>query len=91
MFELLVLHKRSRDLRTHGIVRNSKAHPMRALPGPCGASLGCEGPPKGQKYAFGTRNHLFREISRKKENPNSENFGYEPGAGLSWAARTDLR
>ena len=64
---------------------------MKVLPGPCGASLGSEGPPKGQKYAFGTRNHLFREISRKNENPNSENFGYEPGAGLSWASRTDLR
>ena len=90
-FELLVLDKRSRDHRTHGNVGNSMANRMRVLPGPCGASLGCEGPPKGQKYAFGTRNHLFREISRKNENPNSENFGYESGAGLSWASRTDLR
>ena len=45
------------------------ADPMRALPDPCGASLGSEGAPKGQKYAFGTRNHIFREISRNYENP----------------------
>ena len=44
------------------------ADPMRALPGPCGASLGSEGPPKGQKYAFGTQKHPFREISRNYEN-----------------------
>ena len=59
-FELLVFDKRSRDHRTHGIVENSMADPMRALPGLCGASLGSEGPPKGPKYAFGTRNRLFR-------------------------------
>ena len=70
----MVFDKRSRDHRTHGIVENSMADPMRALPGPCGASLGSEGPPKGQKYAFGTRNHLFREISRNYENPKFENF-----------------
>ena len=67
------------------------ADPMRALPGPCGASLGSEGPPKGQKYAFGTRNHLFREISRNYENRNSKIFGHESGARLSWASCTDLR
>ena len=43
------------------------ADPMRALPGPCGASLGSEGPRKSQKYAFGTQNYLFREISRNYE------------------------
>ncbi len=64
---------------------------MRALPGLCGASLGSEGPPKGQKYAFGTQNHLFREISRNYENRNSKNFGHESGARLSWASCTDLR
>ena len=64
---------------------------MRALPGPCGASLGSEGPPKGQKYAFGTKNHLFREISRKYENQKSKFFGHEPGACLSWTSRTDFR
>ena len=63
-FELLVFDKRSRDHRTHGIVENSMADPMRAFPGPCGPSLGSAGPPTGQKYAFGTQNHLFREISR---------------------------
>ena len=47
------------DHRTHGIVGNSMADRMRSLPGPCGGSLGSEGPPKGQKYAFVTRNHLF--------------------------------
>ena len=61
-FELLVLDKRSRDHRTHGIVGNMMANSMRALPSPYGASLGSEGPPKGQKYAFGTKNYLFREI-----------------------------
>ena len=67
------------------------ADPMRALPGPCGASLGSEGPPKGQKYAFGTQKHPFREISRNYENPNSKIFGHESGARLSWASCTDLR
>ena len=62
------------------------ADPMRALPGPCGASLGSEGAPKGQKYAFGTQKHPFREISRNYENPN-----HESGARLSWASGTDLR
>ena len=60
------------------------ADPMRAPPGPCGASLGSEGPPKGQKYAFGTQKHPFREISRNYENRKS-------GAHLSWASCTDLR
>ena len=46
------------------------ADPMRALPGPCGASLGSGGPPTGQKYAFGTKKHPFREISRNYENLN---------------------
>ena len=64
---------------------------MRALPGPCGASMGSEGPPKGQKYAFGTQIHLFREISRNYENPNSKIFGHEPGAGLFWDSCSDLR
>ena len=73
-FELLVFDERSRDHRTHEIVENSMADRMRALPGPCGASLGYEGPPKGQKYAFGTKNHLFREISRNYENPISNFF-----------------
>ena len=73
-FELLVFDQRSRDHRTHGIVEISMADPMRALPGPCGASLGSEGPPKGQKYAFGTQKHPFREISRNYENQKSENF-----------------
>ena len=67
------------------------ADPMRALPGPCGASLGSEGPPKGQKYAFGTQKHPFREISRNYENRNSKIFGHESGARLSWASCTDLR
>ena len=67
------------------------AHPMRALPGPCGASLGSKGPPKCQKYAFGTQNHPFREISRNYENPNSKVFGHESGARLSWASCTDLK
>ena len=67
------------------------ADPMRALPGPCGASLGSEGPPKGQKYAFGTQNHLFREISRNYENPNSKIFGHESGLGLFWACCTGFR
>ena len=70
-FELLVFGKRSRDDRTHVIVGNTMANPMRALPGLCGASLGSESPPKGQEYAFETRNHLFREISRNYENPKS--------------------
>ena len=61
------------------------ADTMRALPGPCGAS------PKGQKYAFGTRNHLFREISRNYENRSSKIFGHESGARSSWASCTDLR
>ena len=87
----MVLVKRSRDHRTHGIVANSMANPMRALPGLCGASLGSESPPKGQKYVFGTRNHLFREFSRNSENRNSKNFGHEPGGRLFWASRTDLR
>ena len=69
-FELLVFDKRSRDHRTHGIVKNSMADPMRAFPGPCGASLGSGGAPKGQKYAFGTQKHPFREISRNYENRN---------------------
>ena len=67
------------------------ADPMRALPGPCGSSLGSEGPPKGQKYAFGTQKHPFREISRNYENQISKNFGHEPRAGLSWVRCTDLR
>ena len=67
------------------------ADPMRALPGPCGASLGSEGPPKGQKYAFGTQKHPFREISRNYENRNPKFFGHESGARLSWASCTDLR
>ena len=91
IFELLVFDKRSRDHRTHGIVENSMADPMRAPPGPCGASLGSEGPPKGQKYAFGTRKHFFREISRNYVNPNAKIFGHESGARLSWACGTDLR
>ena len=90
-FELLVFDKRSRDHRRHGIVENSMADPMRALPGPCGASLGSKGPPKGQKYAFGTQNHLVREISRNYENPNSKIFDLESGARLSWVRCTDLR
>ena len=90
-FELLVFYKRSRDLRTHGIVGNSTAHPMRALPGPCGAYLGSKRLPKCQKYAFGTQNHPFREISSNYENPNSKIFGHESGARLSWASCTDLR
>ena len=90
-FELLVFDKRSRDHRTHGIVGNSMANPMRALPSPSGTSLWSEGPSKGQKYAFGTRNHLFRENSRNYENPISKNFGHEPGARLSWASCTDFR
>ena len=91
IFELLVFDKRSRDHRTHGIVENSMADPMRALPGPCGASLGSEDPPKDQKYAFGTQKHPFREISRNYENRNSKIFGHESGARLSWASCTDLR
>ena len=91
IFELLVLHKRSRDHRTHGNVGNSIANRMEVLPGPCGAPLGSEGPPKGHKYAFGTRNHLFWEISRKYENLNSKNFGHESRAGLSWHSCIDLR
>ena len=67
------------------------AHPMRAIPGPCRASLGSKGAPKCQKYAFGTRNHPFREISRNYENPNSKDFGHESGARLSWASCTDLK
>ena len=67
------------------------ADPMRALPGLCGASLGSEGPPKSQKYAFGTQKHLFREISRNYENPISKTFGHEPGEGLSGDSCTDLR
>ena len=67
------------------------ADPMRALPGPCGASLGSEGAPKGQKYAFGTEKHPFREISRNYENRNPKIFGHESGARLSWASCTDLR
>ena len=50
------------------------ADPMRALPGPCGASLGSEGAPKGQKYAFGTQKHPFREISRNYENRGDRKF-----------------
>ena len=61
---------------------------MRALPGPCGASMGSEGPPKGQKYAFGTRKHLFREISRNYENQNSKKIGHEPGTRLPRTFRT---
>ena len=87
----MVFDKRSRDHRTHGIVGNSMANPMRALPSPSGASLWSEGPPKGQKYAFGTQKHPFREISRNYENPNSKIFGHESGARLSWASCTDLR
>ncbi len=64
----MVFDKRSRDHRTHGIVENSMADPMRALPGPCGASLGSGGPPTGQKYAFGRKKNPFREISRNYEN-----------------------
>ena len=64
---------------------------MRALPGPCGASLGSEVLPKGQKYAFGTQKHPFREISRNYENRKSKIFGHESGARLSWASCTDLR
>jgi len=67
------------------------ADPMRALPGPCGASLGSKGAPKGQKYEFGTQKHPFREISRNYENRNPKNFGHESGARLSWASCTDLR
>ena len=67
------------------------ADPMRALPGPCGASLGSEGAPKGQKYAFGTRKHPFREISRNYENRNPKIVGHESGARPSWASCTDLR
>ena len=67
------------------------ANPMRALPSPSGASLGSEGPPKGQKCAFGTRNHIFWEISRNYEIPNSKNFGLESGARLSWVRWTDSR
>ena len=70
----MVFDERSRDHRTHEIVENSMADRMRTLPGPCGASLRSEGPPKCQKYAFGTQNHLFREISRNYENPKVENF-----------------
>ena len=62
-----------------------------ALPGPCGTSFGSESPPKGQKYAFVTRNHVFREISRKYEIRIQKIFGHEPAARLSWASRTDLR
>ena len=90
-FELLVFDKRSRDHRTHGIVGNSMANPMRALSDPCGASLGSEGPPKGQKYAFGTRNRPFREILWNYEKRNSKNDIHEPGGRLSWASRTDLK
>ena len=67
------------------------ADPMRALTGPCGVFLGSAGPPKGQKCAFGTVNHLFREISRNFENPNSKIFGHEAGAGVFGASRRDLR
>ena len=67
------------------------ADPMGALPGPCGASLGSEGAPKGQKYAFGTQKHPFREISRNYENRNPKKIGHESGARLSWASCTDLR
>ena len=88
-FELLVFDKRSRDHRTHGIVENSIADPMRALPSPCGTSLGSEGPTKGQKCAFGTRNHLFPEISRNYENSNSKKFDPESGERLSWVRCTD--
>ena len=91
VFELLVFDKRSCDHRTRGIVENSMADPMRALPGPCGASLGSEGPPKGQKYAFGTQKHPFREISRNYENRNPKKIGHESGARLFWASCTDLR
>ena len=63
----------------------------RALPSLYGASLASEGPPKGQKYAFGTQKHPFREISRNYENRNSKIFGHESGARLSWASCTDLR
>ena len=72
IFLIIGFGQRSRDHRTHGIVENSMADPMRALPGPCGASLGSEGAPKGQKYAFGTQSHLFREISRNYENRESK-------------------
>ena len=67
------------------------ADPMRVLPGLCGAFLGPGGPSKGQKYAFGTQKHLFREISRNFENRNPKFFGHESGARLSWASCTDLR
>ena len=89
-FELLVFDQRSRDHRTHGIVGNSMADRMSALPGPCGASLGSEGPPKGQKYAFGTQKHPFREIWRNYENRNPKIFGHESGARPFWASCTDL-
>ena len=67
------------------------ANPMRVLPSACGASLGSEGPPKGQKNVFGTENHIFLEISRNLENGYSNISGHESGARLSWASRTDLR
>ena len=67
------------------------ADPMRALLGPCGASLGSKGPPQCDKFAFGTRNHPFREISRNYENRNSKVSGHESGARQSWASCTDLR
>ena len=66
-FELLVLDKRSRDHRTHGIVENSMADPMRALPGPCEASWGPKVPLKVRNTRLGHKSTLsekFRGIMK---------------------------
>ena len=52
-FELLVFDKRSRDHRTHEIVGNSMANPMRALSSPSGTSLGPKVPLKVRNTRLG--------------------------------------